>query len=74
MCRVQLTTENLSVDHAEPQSRGGRHELDNLRLCCVDCNHLKHDRTEREMLQFLRQYVARFEAEFTEPADKEPPG
>lgn len=58
-CRVLLTVENLSVDHATPQSRGGAHALANLRLACGDCNRLKHTKTESEMREFLSQYMTR---------------
>lgn len=41
-------TENLSLDHVIPQSRGGSHEPDNLACCCLTCNSSKGDRTPQE--------------------------
>lgn len=69
-CRVDLSEDNLAVDHIEPKSLGGEHHINNLILTCSDCNHLKHTRGGDEFIEFLRTYVARFQA--LEGQDKEP--
>jgi 5-methylcytosine-specific restriction endonuclease McrA len=71
-CRVMLTPDNTSVDHAQPKSKGGHHHPDNFRITCGDCNRLKHDRTEVEFRDFVSEFVKRFQV--VEPADKEPLG
>ena len=58
-CHTQLTRRNFTVDHVLPLSRGGKHTLRNLAVCCGDCNHLKHKRTKKEFLLFLRDYLSR---------------
>ena len=38
------TTDNLTVDHIIPLSRGGRHTIGNLQSLCGSCNSSKHAR------------------------------
>lgn len=44
------TTENITIDHQVPTSRGGTNELENLVACCQSCNSSKGDRTPEEWL------------------------
>lgn len=37
-CLACGTTEDLTVDHIKHQSRGGGHEVENLRTLCRSCN------------------------------------
>jgi 5-methylcytosine-specific restriction endonuclease McrA len=37
-------TENITIDHIVPLSRGGKHEADNLTPACFPCNSSKCDR------------------------------
>ena len=69
-CSCALTHTNITVDHAVSLSNGGEHVLHNLRLCCIDCNHLKHTRNEADFLVFVREYTQRFNV--SEASDKEP--
>jgi 5-methylcytosine-specific restriction endonuclease McrA len=36
--RVQHAGNLLTLDHIVPVSRGGRNEIENLRVCCRTCN------------------------------------
>lgn len=58
-CEISLNT-NFHIDHKTPLSRGGDNSIDNLVFCCEDCNHLKHTRTEKEFLEFIINYIKRF--------------
>ena len=58
-CRTELTSDNLSLDHKQPTSRDGDHSMDNLVMCCRDCNQLKLDRTYDEFLAFQEVYFTR---------------
>jgi len=44
-CRHCGTTENLSIDHVIPRSKGGPDTEDNLQVLCVPCNSSKGVRT-----------------------------
>jgi hypothetical protein len=47
-CQKQLNTEELSVDHILPKSRGGKDTWENLATACKSCNCLKGDKTPEE--------------------------
>ena len=44
---------STTIDHKMPQSKGGRHEKDNLVGCCQSCNQIKQDRTVEEFRKFI---------------------
>lgn len=46
----------MDVHHVLPRSRGGKHELDNLKLMCPDCHTYAHNnRTEAYEMGWIRQ-------------------
>ncbi len=40
-CGDKVSPENVTLDHFVPQSKGGEHNMDNLRTCCLVCNSIK---------------------------------
>ncbi len=44
-CAYCLATGELQMDHVEPISRGGRHEINNVVPACPSCNASKKDKT-----------------------------
>jgi 5-methylcytosine-specific restriction endonuclease McrA len=44
----QYATEDLTFDHVQPRSRGGKTCWENIVTCCVDCNSRKSNRTPAE--------------------------
>lgn len=53
-CQVELYGE-YHVDHLTPFSRGGTNYPENLCCACKSCNASKHDKTQAEFEQFLRE-------------------
>jgi hypothetical protein len=51
-CVYCRSTEDLTVDHVIPQSRGGTHDASNLVACCNGCNSEKGARTPEEWLGY----------------------
>lgn len=47
-CLKKFATEDLTIDHIQPKSRGGQTTWENCCLACVDCNSKKADRTPQE--------------------------
>jgi 5-methylcytosine-specific restriction protein A len=43
-----------SVDHIVPRSRGGTHDMDNLRAACISCNSRRGNRAARPALPAAR--------------------
>lgn len=46
-CRGCEATDDLTIDHLVPASRGGSNALSNLQLLCAPCNFAKGDTLER---------------------------
>jgi len=47
-CKGGLNSENCTIDHVLPRSRGGKHIWENVVSCCLRCNRKKGDRTPQE--------------------------
>jgi len=47
-CGEVFSPRELTLDHIQPESRGGRYSWENLVSCCVTCNRKKADRTPEE--------------------------
>ncbi len=54
-CGRQPGTEELTIDHVQPRSRGGTSTWENCVLACLECNALKADRTPHEARMTLRK-------------------
>jgi hypothetical protein len=47
-CSCKLDSENATIDHVLPRSKGGTHKWENVVACCLKCNRKKGDRTPQE--------------------------
>jgi 5-methylcytosine-specific restriction endonuclease McrA len=47
-CGARKPTEDLTFDHVQPRSRGGKTDWSNIVCCCAICNAAKADRTPAE--------------------------
>lgn len=45
---------DITFDHWEPVSKGGKDELENYRLAHARCNHLKADLTPEQFTEFQK--------------------
>jgi 5-methylcytosine-specific restriction endonuclease McrA len=54
-CGSQPGTEELTIDHVLPKSRGGLSSWENCVLACVECNKRKADRTPDQAKMPLRK-------------------
>ncbi|OIN58926.1 HNH endonuclease [Arsenicibacter rosenii] len=54
-CQYCGTTEDLTLDHVMPKSRGGKTNWDNLTTACKRCNSKKGDYTPEEANLHIRQ-------------------
>jgi len=52
-CRQPLSKAEITADHADPLSRGGRTKPSNIRAACDPCNQVKGSLTEYEFLRYL---------------------
>lgn len=55
-CPYCPSTDNLSIDHILPLSRGGTHTEDNVELVCLPCNIRKGTKTKEEYIDFLKEF------------------
>lgn len=56
-CGEKVTSENITLDHFIPQSRGGKHTKENLKTCCLVCNGIKSGKTYEEAASFLLKSI-----------------
>jgi 5-methylcytosine-specific restriction endonuclease McrA len=54
-CGLQPGTDELTIDHVHPRSRGGGSSWENCVLACVSCNKRKADRTPDEANMKLKR-------------------
>jgi len=52
-CGETVTSENATLDHFIPQSKGGTHGAENLRTACILCNSVKSGRLFEEAAPLL---------------------
>lgn len=58
-CGVQPGSEELTIDHVLPRSRGGTSTWENCVLACLECNKRKSDQTPAEARMPLRKEPVR---------------
>jgi hypothetical protein len=56
-CGDKVTPKTSTIDHYTPQSRGGKHNKDNLRTCCMVCNSVKSGKTFEEAAPSLLKSI-----------------
>lgn len=62
-CRKEFeSTEQKTIDHVIPVSKGGKHSIDNLVACCSKCNNVKADKMPEEFKLLLRDLAHIYES------------
>ncbi len=56
LCGHKIKKDSLTVDHIVPQSRGGTHEYENLRLVHAKCNTIKGNYLDHEIPLIKKLY------------------
>jgi hypothetical protein len=56
-CGEKVLKENATIDHYIPQVKGGKHNKDNLRTCCLVCNAIKSGKTYDEAVPYLLKSI-----------------
>lgn len=56
-CRYCFSTENLTIDHKNPISKGGNDELKNLQCLCRRCNGIKSNLSHGEVKRFFTWFA-----------------
>jgi hypothetical protein len=56
-CGEKIIQENTTIDHFVPQSKGGKHNKENLKTCCFICNSIKSGKTYEEAAPFLLKSI-----------------
>lgn len=60
-CGIYLDKEDIVFDHKTPLCKNGEHNIENICICCKDCNNLKNTRTYEEFMTFINEYINRFQ-------------
>ncbi|MGD6873415.1 HNH endonuclease [Sutcliffiella horikoshii] len=55
-CNIDLTADNLTIDHEVPLSKGGKNSIKNIDFVCWVCNFLKLDKDKSDFEQLLLKY------------------
>ena len=58
-CWQPMRSNDKSLDHKEPLSRGGWHSIGNVLVCCIRCNSRKHGRAWTEWLTMIPEPCAK---------------
>ena len=56
-CRYCHSTENLTLDHKVPLSKGGKNEKSNLQCLCEECNSMKSNLTHAEVKRLFDWHI-----------------
>lgn len=56
-CGEKVNTGNATLDHYEPQCKGGNDNKKNLKTCCVICNSIKSGRTYDEAAPLILKSI-----------------
>lgn len=56
-CGEKVTSENATLDHLNPQYKGGKNKKENLKTACLVCNSIKSGKSYEEAAPYLLKSV-----------------
>ena len=56
-CRYCKATENLTIDHKIPKSKGGSNDKKNLQCLCKRCNMTKSSLSHKQVLRYFNWFI-----------------
>lgn len=54
-CKKYTEVKERSIEHKQPLSKGGLHDITNIVMSCLTCNLKKNNKTEKEFLEDIKQ-------------------
>jgi hypothetical protein len=54
-CGIALQSKQIHIDHIDPLSKGGSHDISNMALACVNCNRAKWNTTPIRFFEWLKR-------------------
>ena len=61
-CAIELSPDQIQLDHVTPLSKGGSHTIDNFAISCRSCNCSKGNKTLDEFIAYKELHVQLIEA------------
>ena len=54
-CKEEIPQKFRTLEHRQPLNKNGKHNKDNITMCCLKCNCTKRNMTEQEFINYLKQ-------------------
>ena len=61
-CAIELSSDQIQLDHVIPLSKGGSHTIDNFAISCKSCNCSKGNKTLEEFIIYKELHLKLIEA------------
>lgn len=61
-CAIELSSDQIQLDHVIPLSKGGSHTMDNFAISCKSCNCSKGNKTLEEFIIYKELHLKLIEA------------
>ena len=61
-CAIELSSDQIQLDHVIPLSKGGSHTIDNFAISCKSCNCSKGNKTLEEFIIYKELHLQLIEA------------
>lgn len=69
-CTTKLDEFTFTIDHYIPLSKGGLHQIENIRISCKNCNCIKYNKMPEEFYKYIGKHDYIKELESTLPPER----